>query len=367
MGSWLQNMKRVPSISKISIKLLLVVVVSFFTSIFIMSEIQPYIKNLYFFPNLYKSIHASIISGLLIYIIGIASFVLIFVLIINREIKYIKYISKQVKKIANEDFGATIEIRGKDELAELCENINIMSRELKSKFEKEREIEKIKTEFITNVSHDLRTPLTSIIGYMDFLKNEKFKSEKEEKEYINSAYNLSNKLKSLIDQLFEFTKLSDSEVKLDLIEADICAILNQILGEYAPILDEKDLKIVADIPENELIIKIDVEKIVRVFENILNNAEKYSYKPSEVIVNLESKDGAVIISFSNKCHHISKDNINKMFERFYRNDISRSNNVPGSGLGLAISKKIIELHGGEIWAESNKEIISFNVKLKLNK
>lgn len=360
-------MRRIPSIRRISIKLLLVVLLSFFTSIFIMSEIETYIKKIYFFPALYKSTHAAIVSGLLIYTIGISSFVLIFVLIINREIKYIKYISKQVKRIANEDFGATIEIRGRDELAELCENINIMSKELKSKFEKEREMEKIKTEFITNVSHDLRTPLTSIIGYMDFLKNEKFRSEKEEKEYINSAYNLANKLKSLIDQLFEFTKLSDSEVKLDLIEADICAILNQILGEYSPILEKNDLRIVANIPESDIIVKIDVEKIVRVFENILNNAEKYSDRPSEVVVSMESKDKEVIICFSNKGEHISKENINRLFERFYRNDVSRSNNVPGSGLGLAISKRIVELHGGEIWAESNEDLISFKVKLKLNK
>lgn len=131
-------------------------------------------------------------------------------------------------------------------------------------------------------------------------------------------------------------------------------------------LEKKELRIINNVPDNNMNVKMDIENVVRVFENILNNAEKYSYKPSDIVVNVEKEEGHVIISFSNRGEHIPQEKIDKMFERFYRIDPSRSNNVPGSGLGLAISKKIIELHSGHIWAESNGDIITFKVKLQSN-
>jgi signal transduction histidine kinase len=323
---------------------------------------NPYIE--YNRANMSLTIFNILVFGL--FIVTCSTFVLVFLVLINKEIKYIKYIAKQVKFIANQSLGLTLEVRGNDELSELCANINSMSEELKDKFERERELEKTKNELITNVSHDLRTPLTSIIGYLDFLKNGTFKSEEEQKEYLNSAYNLSTKLKGLIDELFEYTKLSSNEVQLEFVNVNICAVLNQLLGEYGPILEKKELRIINNIPDNNLNVKVDIEKIVRVFENILNNAEKYSYKPSDIVVNVDKEEEYIIISFSNRGEHIPQEKIDKMFERFYRMDPSRSNNVPGSGLGLAISKKIIELHGGHIWAESNGDIITFKVKLQLD-
>lgn len=298
--------------------------------------------------------------------IGIITFSLCFLLTISKEMKYIKYIAKQVKLIVNQNLGITLEVRGNDELAELSSNINLMSLALKERFEKERELEKTKNELITNVSHDLRTPLTAIIGYLDILKNEKFNNREEEKEYLTSTYNLSIKLKKLIDELFEYTKLSGDEAKLELVEVDICSILNQIIGEYTPVLEDKGLKVISNIPNEELFIKIDIEKIVRVFDNILNNAEKYSIKPSDIMINLENKNDVIIISFSNKGEYIEQDKLDKMFERFYRVDTSRSSNIEGSGLGLAISQKIIELHNGAIWAESKEHIITFIVKLRIS-
>ncbi|QGU96868.1 HAMP domain-containing protein [Clostridium bovifaecis] len=296
---------------------------------------------------------------------GVVIFSLSFLLTTSREINYIRYIAKQVKQIANQSLGTTLEVRGNDELAELCSNINFMSKELKNKFEHEREVENTKTELITNVSHDLRTPLTAIIGYLDILRSGRFNDREEEKDYLNSTYSLSIKLKTLIDELFEYTKLSGREVKLELVEVDICSILHQIVGEYTPVFESKGLKVTSYIPDKEVLVEIDIEKIVRVFDNILSNAEKYSSKPSEIIINLENSNDNVIISFSNEGENISKDKLSKIFERFYRIDMSRSSNIEGSGLGLAISKRIIELHGGEIWVESVGKIITFKIKIHI--
>lgn len=120
---------------------------------------------------------------------------------------------------------------------------------------------------------------------------------------------------------------------------DICPILNQIVGEYVPMLESKGLRVVTQISDAELPVKVDVEKMVRVFENILSNAEKYSFKPSDIIFKADNKGDDVVISISNKGEHIEQDKLNRMFEKFYRVDISRSSNIEGSGLGLAISKK----------------------------
>lgn len=347
---------------KISVKLLLAIVISIIPSTICGSLFSSYVTFNYIIkannidPNIYNLIVLAIFG------VFVVVFIVCFLLIINREVKYIKYITKQVKSIVDENFGSTLDIRGNDELAQLSRSINFMSVELKKKFEKERELDNTKTELITNVSHDLRTPLTAIIGYLDILKNEKYKTSEEAKEYLTSTYNLSEKLKRLIDELFEYTKLSSSDIVLDFIEADLGNILNQMLGEYAPIFESKGLKIIKHIDE-DISVKVDIEKIVRVLDNILSNAEKYSIKPSKIIVRVTKKEDAALISIANKGERIRIEKLSKIFEKFYRVDTSRSNTIEGSGLGLAISKKIIELHNGEIWAECHGDMITISIKI----
>lgn len=356
-------MKKVNITLSLKLKLLfeiaLSLILTFYLLILPLYVLSPYIKK-----NLNNWSDTFVSYIVLVYLIsGIGVFVLCFFLMSNRHIKYIKYIAGRVKLIAGGNLGQTLEVRGKDELAELCININSMSKELKDKFEYERELERTKSELITNVSHDLRTPLTPIISYLDILRNEKFSTKEQEKEYLNTSYNLSIKLKKLIDELFEYTKLSSNEVALELVDVDICPILNQIVGEYVPMLESKGLRVVSQIANEELLVKVDVEKMVRVFDNIISNAEKYSSKPSDIIVKADNKGDYVVISISNKGEHLEQDKLNRMFEKFYRVDISRSSNIEGSGLGLAISKKIVELHNGQIWAECDSDIVTINVIL----
>ncbi len=360
-------MKKIIQIKSLNMKLFIDIILSFIIAMF---GVGVFVNVLGRYVQAHKPTITPNIGVLIFCIIiavGIGTFILCFLLRTYRYVKYIKYIAKEIKFVASQNLGKTLEVRGKDELAELCTNINIMSKELKDKFEYERELERTKSELITNISHDLRTPLTPIIAYLDILRNEKSRTKEEEKEYLNSSYNLSIKLKKLIDELFEYTKLSSNEVVLELAEIDICPILNQITGEYAHMLESKGLRVVTQIPDVELAVKIDVEKMVRVFDNILSNAEKYSSKPSDIVIKVENTEDNIIISFSNQGKHIEQDNLDKLFEKFYRVDTSRSSSVEGSGLGLAISKRIVELHNGQIWAESYGELLTFKIKLQLLK
>lgn len=350
----------------ITFKLILSIIISLFFSFLSVFVFSGFIAQPYIIARAGSlSILEYNIIAIFIFTIGIASFLVTFLLLVNSKVKYIKYISENVNKIANEKLGSTLIVRGNDELAELCKNINYMSLQLKNKFDHEREIENSKSELITNISHDLRTPLTAIIGYLDILKNKKYKDENEKNEYINSTYNLSIKLKSLIDELFEFTMLSNNSIELKLEEVNLSSILLQILGEYTPIFEDKTLGVISHIDE-EIPAKIDVEKMVRVFDNILSNAEKYSVKPSDIIVEARGQLDYIYIAISNKSEHIEQNKLNKIFEKFYRGDISRSNKIEGSGLGLAISKRIIELHNGQIWAESHEDIITIYIKLPIS-
>ncbi|MBO9131171.1 HAMP domain-containing sensor histidine kinase [Bacillus sp. 165] len=295
--------------------------------------------------------------------LGVLVFMASFFLLMNPTVRYIKEIELGIRTIAMKNWDYTIRIRGKDELSSLAKNINYMANELQEKFQKERQIEQTKTELIANMSHDLRTPLTSIIGYLNLLQMKQYKSEKEQEEYIFIAYNTAQKLKHLMNELFEYTKLSQPDITMDIQEVELGVLLHQFVGEYVPIFEKKDLYMRINIPEHPVMVMLDIEKMVRVLDNLLSNAEKYSHRPSELILEMKEKEEEVIISLSNQTDSMDTEEVEKLFERFYRRDRSRSENISGSGIGLAVAKRIIDLHGGKIWAESHHNVFSVYITL----
>lgn len=294
---------------------------------------------------------------------GLVAFIALFYFLTSKKMRYIEKISEGLLKMAKNNLDYNIEVQGKDELAKLAENINSMAKELKRSIEGERNAEKTKGELITNVSHDLRTPLTSIKGYLSLVRDRKYKDEKELCEYINVAYNKSEKLEVLINNLFEYTKLSSNGIDLNLQHISIDELLGQLIEELYVICEENNVVIEKQMWSKKIWAEVDGDKIARVFENLLMNAVRYVPKPGEVRVSLWSEDKAIMISVENKCVGINEEQLDKIFDRFYRTDESRSEDTGGSGLGLAISKSIVELHGGEIWAELKDDNIIFYVKL----
>lgn len=292
-------------------------------------------------------------------------FIVSFVIITNRKMKYLDEIAYGLKIIASGNLDYRIKEKGDDEIRNIAYNINNMAKEIGEKIQAEREAEKAKADLITNVSHDLRTPLTSVMGYLGLVIDNRYKSEEEMHEYLNIAFSKAERLKLLIDDLFEYTKLNNDGVSLSKSNVNLSEFLSQLLEEFFPILDENNLTVYKKFENAKLIVSIDTLKMLRVFENILTNAIKYSYKPGEIIVALYEDNDYAIIVFRNKGDHIPKEKADKLFDRFYRTDESRNSNTGGSGLGLAISKNIVELHGGAIWAQSIGNNINFYIKLKL--
>lgn len=351
------------NLNKIGLYLILVVLVSIIVAIQVTFMFCRIIFLLY--PNFeYKISNNYFFSINIFYIvafIGIATFLITFTLLVNIKVNYIKYLTKEVKIIKNEGFGKVIKVKGGDELAELCGSINDMSLELGEKIANEKKIENNKNELITNISHDLKTPLTSIIGYLELLNSTEI-SEREKDEYIQIAYNKSLRLKELVNELFEYTKLASNELILKKDRVNISVVLSQAVGESIINFSDKNIDVVLDNPYDELFCNVDSAQILRVFENLIKNAEKYSDINSvfKVVVRLYKEQ--IVISFRNKCTEIKEEDLENIFEKFYRKDKSRSNE--GSGLGIPIAKRIIELYGGNILAEKINEDIKFNIYLE---
>lgn len=313
----------------------------------------PRAETIYYTKN--KSVSAFFLS-VIVFIFG-------FLFTTKKKMKYIEQISNGLLQISKGNLDYRVKRVGDDELALLADNINYMAKELSDKIEKERKIEKAKNELITNVSHDLRTPLTSIMGYLGLIKENKFKSEKELREYANVAYNKSEKLKNLIQDLFSYTKYTNNGVSINKQNIILGELLDQLIEELVPICEENKVSINKYAWESEIISEIDPDKMVRVFENLIVNAIRYSIKPGEIRINLYKERVFSIVSISNKSEEISKEDLKKLFDRFYRLDKSRTASTGGSGLGLAIAKSIVEMHKGSIWAEYEKGYVTFYVKL----
>ena len=213
---------------------------------------------------------------------------------------------------------------------------NAISESLKS--------ERLKTELITNVSHDIKTPLTSIINYVDLLKKEDIKNEKI-KEYIDILDKKSQRLKKLTEDLIEASKVSSGNVKLNLEDINVKELLNQTIGEFKDKFEEKELQVETKLPEKEIKIKADSRYLYRIIENLFSNITKYAQENSRVYIDVEEKDKNIKISIKN----ISKEKLNissdELMQRFVRGDKSRY--TEGSGLGLSIAKSLTELQGGK--------------------
>lgn len=298
-------------------------------------------------------------------ILSVISFFLLFYAFTIRKMNYIKEISQGLVNISKGNLEYRVPLKGKDELSSLAENINYMSKTLKNKIEEERRAETTKNELITNVSHDLRTPLTSIIGYLGLIKERKYEDNQQLDEYSNIVFNKSEKLKVLMDDLFEYTKMTNKGINLIKHRVVINELISQLIEEFVPIFSENSLELEKEFIDKKIQITLDPDKTVRVFENLLMNALKYSYKPGKVKVKIYKDSDNAVVCIENKGENISKKELEKLFDRFYKVDKSRTSELGGSGLGLAIAKSIVEIQGGSIWVECKDENIYFFVSFKI--
>lgn len=259
----------------------------------------------------------------------------------------ISIINDGLKKINSGDFDYTLDDIGEREVRELVENINKMKTGYKIALKEQVKNEKIKTELISSVSHDLKTPLTSIINYVNILNNKNI-TEQERIDYLKILEKNSKRLQTLIEDLFEVSKLNSGKMKIEKSKLDIISLIHQGVGEYSSLYEEKKIEFKVNTNAEEIFLDLDGNLISRVFENIIVNALKYSLPNTRVYVDVIDKENSVEVAFKNIANYEMNFNGEEMFERFARADKSRNSSVEGSGLGLAISKSIVELHNGSI-------------------
>lgn len=305
----------------------------------------------------------NIILGILVTPVIIA--ILLIYFLTNKKVNYIKTIAKGATEFSFGNLDYRIEINGKDELGFLAESMNSMAEKLKENIENERAQEAFKAELITNVSHDLRTPLTSLIAYLQLVDNEKT-TEENKKKYTCISIEKAYKLKQLIEDLFEYSKLECGGITLEKSEVNVIEIIEQSIGELFIEAQKRNMNFKKEFKTSKVILSIDSIKLGRVFENLLSNAVKYGVEGTDVCLNLmESKEDVTIVIENEVTKEVCEDTL-KLFERFYRGDKSRNSQVSGSGLGLAISKNIVELHEGEIWAKCENNMFKVYVKIYIN-
>ena len=224
------------------------------------------------------------------------------------------------------------------------------------------EAEKKKDDLVMYLAHDLKTPLTSVIGYLTLLDESRDLTAEQRAKFVGISLDKAYRLEQLINEFFEITRFNINTVTLERNRIDLNMMLEQIADEFYPMLSEKNLSVQTDIPEH-IIMFADADKIARVFDNLLKNAVNYSYEGTSIKIGVRIRRNRVIIKFRNQCDEIPQSKLDRLFEKFYRMDSSRNSYSGGSGLGLAISKQITELHGGSITAKSSPEHTDFTVVL----
>ncbi len=227
-----------------------------------------------------------------------------------------------------------------------------------------REAEQRKNDLIVYLAHDLKTPLTSVIGYLSLLRDEPHVSPELRARYTGIALEKAERLEDLINEFFDITRFNLSHLTLETGPVDLTRMLQQVASEFEPVFAEKELQYALDLPE-KLPYECDPDKLARVFDNLLRNACHYSFPGSTVTVRARQNAAAIVLTFENPGKTIPEDKLSRIFEQFFRLDSARGTHSGGAGLGLAIAKEIVELHGGTITAASAENRITFTITLPL--
>ncbi|KRF03124.1 hypothetical protein ASG89_23570 [Paenibacillus sp. Soil766] len=272
-------------------------------------------------------------------------FLLVVLPYMMRKIKQLRAIIKGVEQMSQGNFDVTLPAKGKGQLSRMAMNINNLKYGLQLSLEKTRVSDRLKTELITNVSHDLKTPLTSIINYVDLLKKEGLSAD-QSTHYLEVLDRKTQRLKVLIEDLFEASKMASGATELYWEKVDVSALLTQALAEFSDKIEASTLTFRVNVQSPHMYALLDGKKTWRVFENLIGNALKYALPGTRVYVTLTENNEHVIFIIQNISTHELNFGVEELFERFKRGDQSRG--TEGSGLGLAIAKSIVELQGGTL-------------------
>lgn len=290
---------------------------------------------------------------------------------IYRMIHYVDDITEGVNHIYED---TDERLRMPSELLVVEEQLNEIWENARRSRQAAREAEQRKMDLIIYLAHDLKTPLTSVIGYLTMLSDEREIPENLQERYLGIALDKAERLEELINEFFDITRFNLSEISLELSRVNVSRMLEQMAYEFRPLFREKNLTYRLELQEN-VELSLDADKMSRVFDNLLKNAFYYSYAGSEVVIRLgkygdweglprergDAGEWKYYISFENRGKTIPKAKAEQIFEQFFRMESARSSQTGGAGLGLAIAREIVRKHGGEIICESEEEVIVFTI------
>lgn len=288
-------------------------------------------------------------------------FAVYFIFFTKRITDYFEKLDRGIEEFSEGNFDINFEVRNEDELSNMARNLNRTTGEIKRILDKERNEEKNRKEFITSIAHDLRTPLTSVIGYLQLVMAKAYESRSDEEllikneEYVRIAYDKAMRLQGLIEDLFSFTKTDSTELRLHLEEIDVVKLVEQLADECYPSLQDAGLSLELRKSSEVMMIEADGELMARAVANLLTNGIKYGKDGKKLLIELyqENEKSDLHIRIINYGRLIPKKDIEHIFDKFYRVEDSRSVETGGTGLGLAITKNIVNLHGGYINVRSD--------------
>lgn len=281
--------------------------------------------------------------------------------LLNKIFSYVFAVSESADKL----FDKNVEyINLPPEMVEVEKKLNHFKTEAIKNERLARENEQKKDELIVYLAHDIKTPLTSMIGYLSLLSEIKDMPQEQRNRYIDIALDKSYRLEDLINELFDVARFNLEKIVLEKEEINLNLMLEQIADDFYPTLKEMNKKINFTSDE-KTILYADPDKLSRVFNNLIKNAVNYSKENTDIDISIINKENQVTVNITNKGKQIPKEKLDKIFEKFYRLDSSRTSKTGGSGLGLAIAKEIVELHGGKIYAESDMKETTFSVILPI--
>ena len=294
-----------------------------------------------------------------------------FVFFTKKIVDYFEQIDRGIEEFSEGNFDIEFEVRNEDELSNMARNLNRTTGEINRILAKERDEEKSRKEFITCIAHDLRTPLTSVIGYLQLVMAKAHASRSNEElqikneEYVKIAYEKAIRLQGLIEELFSFTKTDSTELRLHLTEIDVVKLMEQLADECYPSLQEAGLALEFKTSAEVIKIEADGELMARAIANLLTNGIKYGKDGKKIIIDLyrENENSDLHIRIINYGRLIPEKDIDHIFDKFYRVEDTRSLQTGGAGLGLAITQNIVKLHGGCVNVKSDLSGTVFEIVL----
>ncbi len=294
--------------------------------------------------------------------VGFLIFLIVIIINIRSFTRYFTEINSGLDALVNENVSY---ISLSPELATTQNKINTIMQTLEERKLQAKQAEQRKNDLVVYLAHDLKTPLTSVIGYLTLLRDEKEITVELQDKYLALSLDKAEHLEDLINEFFEITRFNLSAIALEYSRVNITRLLEQIIYEFKPMLDDRNLRCNL-LAEPEMMVMCDGDKMQRVFDNLLRNAVNYSYEDSEICIEVRLQGSNKIIEFTNVGNTIPEDKLQRIFEQFFRIDQARTSKRGGAGLGLAIAKEIVEAHEGEIRAKSEGEKTIFTVVLPIN-